>query len=171
MCRHSGCSVTSVATLIFGSHSCLFPRSWWLQVLPGLPERNIWQKTPPASNQRLRRLNRSKQKSRAALFAVPRFSISGRFVPRDSSYSCSPPGVGAVSLVPSLPLFLCELFLLEGELALSAEDSSSVDLRTLLFLPEEGSVPSDVDVDSSPGPCIVSSPLWRGEAGDVLDRV
>ena len=49
---------------------------------------------------------------------------------------------------------------------LSAFDSSSVLLRAL-FLSEE--LPVDSDGDSSPVPCMVSSPLWRGEAGDVSE--
>ena len=47
-------------------------------------------------------------------------------------YSCSPPGVGSVSVAPSVLVFLCELFLLEGVPDVSAEDSALVDFSALV---------------------------------------
>lgn len=47
-----------------------------------------------------------------------------------NNYSCSPPGVGAVS-APSVLLFSCELFLLEGVPDDSAADSVPVDFSAL----------------------------------------
>jgi hypothetical protein len=49
-----------------------------------------------------------------------------------NDYSCSPSGVGAVSVAPSVLLFLCELFLLEGVPDVSAEDSALVDFSALV---------------------------------------
>ncbi len=54
------------------------------------------------------------------LFAFP-LSQMQRIRPRNH-YSCSPPGVGAVS-APSVLVFLCELFLPAGLPDVSAEDS------------------------------------------------
>ena len=47
-------------------------------------------------------------------------------------YSCSPSGVGAASVAPSVLLFLCELFLLEGVPDASAKDSALVDFSALV---------------------------------------
>jgi hypothetical protein len=46
------------------------------------------------------------------------------------NYSCSPPGVGAVS-APSVLVFLCELFLVEGLADDSAADCVVVDFSAL----------------------------------------
>ena len=56
--------------------------------------------------------------------------------------------------------------MLEGVVPLSAEDSSPVDLR-VLFLPDGLSVASEVD--SPLVPCVVRSPLGRGEVCDSPD--
>jgi hypothetical protein len=72
-----------------------------------------------------------------------------------NNYSCSPPGVGAVS-APSVLVFLCELFLPEGLADDSAEYSVPVDFFELfvvdgLLLVSAG--------DSPAVPCIISLPL------------
>lgn len=60
-------------------------------------------------------------------------------------------------MVPSLLPFLCELFLPEGVVAPSSEDSSAVLPLRVFFLPEVLLVPSDGD--SALVPSIVSLPL------------
>jgi len=76
-----------------------------------------------------------------------------------NSYSCSPPGVGAVS-DPSV-LFFFELFLLEGLADVSAADSVLVDFSApvaffeLLVLERDG-LPVISVGDSVPIPCIDS---------------
>jgi len=71
-----------------------------------------------------------------------------------SNYSCSPPGVGAVSL-PSV-LFLCELFLPEGLAEDPAEDSALVDFFEAFLL---DGLPVVFAGDSPLIPCIIWSPL------------
>ncbi len=81
-------------------------------------------------------------------------------------YSCSPPGVGSVSVAPSVLLFLCELFLLEGVPDVSAEDSALVDFSALVaFSPLvdffepfvlDDEVPALSADDSAPVPCVAS---------------
>lgn len=70
-------------------------------------------------------------------------------------------------MVPSLVPFLCELFLPEGVVAPSSEDSSVLLPLRVFFLPELLLVSSDGD--SPLVPSVVSLPLWRDEAGDGLD--
>ena len=83
-----------------------------------------------------------------------------------NSYSCSPPGVALVS-APSV-VFLCEPFLPEGLADVSAEDSvlvgfsAVVDFFELFVL---DGLPVVSAGDSPVVPCIISSPLWRGETG------
>jgi hypothetical protein len=70
-------------------------------------------------------------------------------------YSCSPPGVGAVS-APSGLIFLCEFFLPEGVADDSAEDSVPVDFFEL-FVVDGLPVVSAGDSPAVPG--TISLPL------------
>jgi len=77
-------------------------------------------------------------------------------------YSCSPPGVGAVSAAPSVLLFLCELFLLEGVPDVSAEDSALVGSSALVDFFEAfvlDGLPVVSAGDSPLVPCFVSLAL------------
>jgi len=79
-----------------------------------------------------------------------------------NDYSCSPPGVGAVSVAPSVLVFLWELFLPEG-LGEDSADSSLVDFLELFLLELDG-LPVVSPADSSVVPCGDSEPaLWRVE--------
>ena len=75
-------------------------------------------------------------------------------------YSCSPPGVGDVSVAPSVLVFLCELFLLEGVPDVSAEDSALVAFSPLVDFFEpfvlDDEVPALSADDSAPVPCVAS---------------
>src|SRR2546423_12995262 len=101
------------------------------------------------------------------LFGHSRFRQRGPIRPLND-YSCSPPGVGAVSVAPSVLVFFFELFLLEGLVDDSAEGSSLVDFSALVaFSPLvdffEPFVLDGLPVvsapDSSPVPFIIWSPL------------
>ena len=72
-----------------------------------------------------------------------------------NNYSCSPPGVGAVS-VPSVRVFLCELFLPEGLADDSAEDSVPVVFFELFVV---DGLPVVSAGDSAVVPGIISLPL------------
>jgi len=72
-----------------------------------------------------------------------------------NNYSCSPPGVGAVS-APSGLIFLCEFFLPEGVADDSAEDSVPVDFFEL-FVVDGLPVVSAGDSPAVPG--TISLPL------------
>ena len=67
-------------------------------------------------------------------------------------------------MAPSVLVFLCELFLLEGVAEDSADDSALVDFSALpdfleLFVPELDGLPAVSPADSSLAPFVVWSPL------------
>ena len=80
-------------------------------------------------------------------------------------YSCSPPGVGSVSVAPSVVLFFFELFLPEGLADVSAEDSVLVDFSALVaFSPLvdffEPFVLDGLPVVSAPDSSLVPFIIW-----------